>query len=71
MTRQSVHAKATCSMGVYAFSEWLYTITKRDYAIEKAKEYYYLGHNRAAVRLLIAEARLHNHKAIQLKRGPI
>lgn len=49
--------------------EWMNAIIKRDHALERAKEYYYLGHRQAVVKALITEARLHNRRAIQLKRA--
>lgn len=54
-----------------SWSESLNSIRKRDHAIELARELYYMGHRQSVVRALIAEARMHNHRAIAFRKGAL
>jgi hypothetical protein len=51
-----------------SFAESLNSIRKRDWAMERAKELYYMGHRADAVKMLILEARMHNHRAIAFRK---
>lgn len=50
------------------FAKQLNRESQRKHALDKAREYYYLGHRQKEVKLLVLEARLANHLAVRCRK---